>query len=164
MDSIAYNSTALGVPPDKGPSITPLIINGFSREVPTVYVNGELPVDGEMIIEPSDPPKQDTSSIVVVKLGVGSTVKESVEEFVPHALEPTTLTFPELEPKSTVMLLVPAPDVIEAPDGTDQLYESKLVGRTYVTPVSFGHTALGPDIDPIDGEKSVPETLRLKEP
>ena len=74
-----------------------------------------------MVIDPSDPPKHVTSTGVAVKSGVGFTVTLALEVLDPQLFVPVTLTDPELEPKSTVMLLVPAPEVIDAPDGTDQL-------------------------------------------
>jgi hypothetical protein len=67
---------------------------------------------------------------VVVALGLAvidgevTTVTESVEaELVPQPLPAVTVTLPEVAvPQLTVIEVVPAPAVIEAPLGTDQVY------------------------------------------
>ena len=74
-----------------------------------------------MVMDPSVPPKHVTSTAAAVNSGVGFTVTPKLDVFDPQLLVPVTLTEPELEPKSTVILFVPAPEVIDAPDGTDQL-------------------------------------------
>ena len=118
---MTYSSTAFGVPPESGPSTTPEIIRGFSIAVLSEEKNGASPTVGLMVMDPSDPPKHVTSTGVAVKSGIGLTVTLTLEVLDPQLFVPVTLTEPELEPKSTETLFVPAPEVIDAPDGTDQL-------------------------------------------
>lgn len=69
---------------------------------------------------------------------------------VPHELEAETDTLPATVPEVTVMVLVPAPEVMTQPAGKLQLYEVALAtGETlYTNPAVFGQTGVGPDIVP----------------
>ncbi len=53
--------------------------------------------------------------------GILTVTERHLGEEVPHMLEAVTQTSPLVEPNVTVIASVPAPAVIEAPDGSVQL-------------------------------------------
>jgi hypothetical protein len=69
-----------------------------------------------------EPAQTDAGPVIVpAAAGSGFTVTANVEEGpLPHWFVPATVTFPDTAdvPKLTVMLVVPAPDTMEAPVGT----------------------------------------------
>ena len=69
---------------------------------------------------------------------------------VPQAFCAVTDTFADVDPIVTVMLLVPAPAVIDAPAGTVQLYviAPGTAVTEYVSPVVPAHTVVVPVIAP----------------
>ena len=90
---------------------------------------------------------------LAVTLGVTAGVIEivTVDAFpLPHVFVGVTETAPPVLAKVAVILLVPDPEVIVAPEGNVQLYEVAPVTEAilYVTPVCPLHTAVRPVIEP----------------
>ena len=95
--------------------------------------------------------------------GVGVTKTLYVVEFDPQLLDATTPTIPLADPKSIRTSPVPFPAEMLAPEGTDQLNESKLP-VTENTADSFSQTCSVPEIAPISGVSSIPVMFRSKAP
>lgn len=66
-------------------------------------------------------PAQTVSGPVMLPGGAGGgeiTIVKQVAVLVPHEFDAVTQIFPPVAPKVTVMLVVPCPELIVAPDGT----------------------------------------------
>jgi hypothetical protein len=72
----------------------------------------------------NSPTQTDAEPAIVPGVAGAAPLSETLSEFaldVPHELDAVTVTFPALLPKFTTIPLVPWPDVMVAPDGTDHV-------------------------------------------
>jgi hypothetical protein len=97
--------------------------------------------------------------------GLTVTAKPGEGSPFPQTLVPYTVICPEtaVAPKLTVMVLVPAPEVIVAPAGSVQLYVLALGidGTVYMYPVPLMQTCAGPVmVPPVEGAGQVVVKVR----